>query len=328
MKYASIIVGIIAILIIAGCNSGGNGTDATGSAPKTPFLGGSDGVKIDFLDGEPPEEVTDGGILPFQAIVKLENKGEFDLKKDYVKVSLVGFLPEDFGVSQDDLRDKRPEDDLTPKIRDAEGNIQNPIMTEVTFPNVDSFFNFERSVTGNTPFIFRADICYKYQTTALSRICVLRDLISGNDDICDPSSVKKSYSSSSPVKIDGFKETVSGKDKISFSFDVTHVGTGSVYKEGDSSAQPGDCPSDARERRESENRVYINVETGLPNLRCVGLAGASTGFITLVDGKRTVTCTQELEPGRSDFETNVQVTADFNYKDSVQRDVLVKHIIE
>ena len=69
------------------------------------------------------------------------------------------------------------------------------------------------------------------------------------------------------------------------------------------------------------------MDTGLPNLRCVGLSSETSGYITLMNGKRAVTCTQDLDPGRNDFETNVEITLDYNYRDSVQQDVLVKHLV-
>jgi len=327
-KLNIILIGFLGLILLVSCDGGGQGSGDTASAPKTPFLGGTDGVVIEFLEGEPPEEVTDGGIFDFQAIVGLKNQGEYDLRRDYVDVDLIGILPEDFGVSSVDLRNKRPEDELTPRQRDAEGNIQDAIVTHVTFPDTDSFFNFERSIAGNTVFIFRADVCYKYQTRALSQICVLRDLVNlDNDDLCDPSESKRIFSSSSPVQVDNFRQTVSGRDKISFSFEISHSGQGDVLKEGDATSPPADCPKDSRERRERENKVLVNVETGLPNIKCVGLSGTATGYVTLVDGRRTVTCTQELDPGREDFETNVDITLDFNYQDYAQREVLVKRIV-
>jgi len=324
------IMGIIALLVLAGCGSGGGGGETTGVAPSTPFLGGSNGLNIEFFSGEPPNEVTDGGVYDFQAIVRLRNDGEYHINRDDVSVDLIGFLPEDFGTNFDDLNNKRPEDDLSARIRDAEGNIQDAIVSEVTFPDYDSYFNFERPITGNTAFIFRADVCYKYQTKALTRLCVLRDLVNvDNNDVCDPSSTKTIHSSSSPVQINSFKQTVTGRDKISFSFDVTHTGNsrGSVFKEGDASSPPGDCPKDPRERREKESRVLVTVETGLSDLRCVGLNGGTTGYINLVDGRRTVTCIQELDAGRNDFETNIDITLDFNYLDYTEQEVLVKHMI-
>ena len=326
-KLTSILLGVITLLIIAGC--GGGGGDSTGSAPTTPFLEGNDGLKIKFLVGDPPEEVTDGGIFDFQATVSLKNEGEFGLERNQVKIDLIGILPEDFGSSSDELSDKIPEDDPTPKKRDSEGNIIDPIETFVTFPNEDSFFNFEGSVSGNTVFIFRADVCYKYQTKALAQICVLRDLVNVDDDsVCDPSESKRVFSSSSPVGVSSFRQTVAGRDKLSFSFDITHKGRGDVFKEGDATSPPADCPRDPRERRAKENRVKVTVDTGLSNLRCVGLSGSTNGFITMVNDRRTVTCTQELDPGRNDFETNVEITLDFNYRDDAEQEVLVKHLVD
>jgi len=318
---------IILLIVIAGCGGGGGG-ETSGSAPTTPFLGGTNGLKIEFLTGEPPDEVTDGGQFDFQAIVSLKNEGEFDLKRDQVKVSLVGILPEDFGTSYDALTDKNPEDDLSPKIRDSEGNILNAIVTDVTFPDTDSFFNFDGEIAGNIASLFRAEVCYKYQTKAASRICVLRDLINlDTDDICDPSETKQIFSSSSPLQVTSFKQTVSSVDMISFSFDVVHSGSGDVFKEGDSTSSAGDCPRDFREKKNKENRVLVTVNTGLSNLRCSGLDGDTTGFINIHDGRRTVTCRQPLDSGRNDFETNVDITLDFNYLDFTETEVLVKHLI-
>ena len=327
MKKFVYLSSIFALLVlISACQQGSS--DSTGTAPKTPFLGGTKGLDLKFLDGSPPKEVTDSGTFPFQAIVSMKNQGEFDLKKDQVKVDLIGILPENFGTSIEDLSGKRPQDDPSPKKRDSEGNVIEPVETFITFPSDGSSFNFENSVTGNTPFIFRADVCYKYQTKALSRICVLRDLINTKKNtICKPSESKKIFSSASPVQVSSFRQTVAGQDKISFSFDIVQSGKGSVFKEGDSTSPAADCPKDPRASREKENKVLVNVDTKLPNLRCVGLEGTTSGYVTLVDGKRTITCTQELDSGRNDFETNVDITLDFNYNDITEEQVLVKHLI-
>ncbi|MCH9029164.1 MAG: hypothetical protein IH819_06015 [Bacteroidetes bacterium] len=118
------------------------------------------------------------------------------------------------------------------------------------------------------------------------------------------------------------------KDKISFNFDITHSGRGDVFKEGDADSPAADCPRDPRERRQKENKVFVAVDTGIPNLKCVGFSGGTSGFVTLVDGRRGITCAQELDPGRNDFETNVEITADFNYRDNVEQEVLVKHLLD
>src|SRR3989338_286114 len=325
-SFHIVIISILGLFIIAGCQGGGG--DNNGAAPKTPFLGGTQGLEIKFIDDSPPKEVTDSGTFNFQSIVSLKNKGEFDLNRDQVKIDLICFLPGDFGASQDDLTGKRQEDNPTAIKRDSEGNIIESTETFATFPSTDGYFNFGRSIPGNNIFIFRADVCYKYQTKAVSRLCVLRNLINvRKNDVCKPNEPKTVFTSGSPLKVSSFRETVSGQDKLSFSFEVTHSATGNVFKEGDSGSPAAVCPRDPREAREKENKVLVNVNTGLPNLRCVGLSSSTSGHITLMNGKKTVTCTQELDPGRNDFETNVEITLDYNYQDSVQQDVLVKHLI-
>jgi len=317
---------IILALAVAGCNN--NSSSSSTASPKTPFLGGAKGLEIKFFDDAPPAEVTDRGGFPFQSIVSLQNQGEYGLSRDFIKVDLIGFLPEDFGSNPSDLRGRHPESDLTPRIRDSEGNIQEPSLSEVTFPIQGGFFSFDKSVTGNTVFIFRADVCYKYQTKALSQICVLRDLVNNNNNgICKPTESKTVHSSASPVQVSGFRQTVTGKDKISFSFDVSHTLKGDVFKEGDATSAPAYCPKDSAERREKINKVKVTVDTGLSNLRCVGFESSTVGYISLVSGKRTVTCAQDLDPGRNDFTKNVEITLDFNYRDDVSRDILVKHLV-
>ncbi len=325
------------LLFVAGCDGG----DVQTGAPTTPFLGGAGGLEINFLEGSPPEEVTDGNTFDFQAIVKLKNNGEYDLQRDRVNVSLIGFSPADFGVVPGDeklLVGENPEDNPTPRQRDSEGNIIEPVETFVTFPSESKNFNFKGDLAGNTVFILRADVCYKYETMAVSEVCVLENMIDVADNaICDPSEAKSIFSSGSPIKVDGFRQSVVGKDKVQFSFDITHSGTGNIFVE---EFDRSDCPKDPSERRKKEDKVNVTINTGLPvvsagvpALNCVGLkdsiAGSvSTGAVTLVNGKRTITCTQTLASSRSDFKRPVDINVSFNYLSSVDKEVLVKHLVD
>ncbi len=72
--------GMIFLFFIAGCD---RGRDTPGGAPTTPFLGGSQGLEIGFIDGSPPDEVTDDD-FDFQVIVGLKNLGESE--KEYYDV--------------------------------------------------------------------------------------------------------------------------------------------------------------------------------------------------------------------------------------------------
>lgn len=341
---------VVLLFLIAACGKGG---DIVGGAPTTPFIGGTDGLEISFLEGNPPEEVTDKDTFDFQAVVKLVNNGEFDLEGDDVKVSLIGFSASDFRseddpeFTDDKLIEINPDDELTSKKKDSEGNIIDPIETFVTFPTEEASFNFKKSIGGNTPFIFRADVCYKYETKAISEICILENLVDARDDaICDPSETKTIFSSGSPVQLNSFRQSVAGRNKIQFSFDIVHSGQGTLFKPGGED-NPIDCPKDSSQRRKVENRVNVIISTGLdntpedaavptPSLKCVGLGPADngedvtdvTGVLTLIDGKRTVTCTLNLGEERTDFKKSINIDVGFNYRDIVDQEILVKRLAD
>ena len=339
-----IVLGAVILLFIAGCE-GDDGGAATGGVPRTPFLGGTQGLEIGFMEGLPPEEVTDGDTFPFQVFVNLKNVGEYEIGKNNAKVNLIGFSPGDFGVTAANLK-RTTEEALIPRQRDSEGNVIEPIEIIIEFPNNgdtdNEKFNYGGKIAGNTPFIFRADVCYKYQTKAVSEICVLQDMINPADDaICEPSAPKKVFSSGSPLQVTSFRQNVVGNDKIQFSFDIVHSGSGNIF-DYLNTGNPANCPKDLTNRRKNEDVVWVDVNTGLTamenvkDLTCVGLDDTQAGGykrggdIKLISGRRTITCMQTLPPveGRGDFKKQIDITLDFNYLDNVDREVLVKHLID
>ena len=327
---------IFFVLLISACSKSSGA--ATGSAPKTPFLGGTAGMTINFEKGNPPPEVTDDGTYSFNAIVSLKNDGEHKVLRDDVKVNLVGFDPSSFGQSFDDLKDVVPTDDLDAKRRDAEGNIVDGITTYAQFPKSGGDFVPSR-FPGNIPFTFRADVCYNYQTQAISKLCILRDMINVRDDsICKPNGVGTSgrqiYSSSAPVQVQNFRQTVVGKDKISFSFDIVLSGNVDVFWSKDErkpTTFDDGCPRDPRARRTVEDNVGIEI-TEIPNdpiftnLKCGGLDGLSTGVVRMINNKRTIVCTVDLTQDRLDLEKPVGITLKYNILDNKETTVLVKHL--
>lgn len=324
------------VLILSAC--GKRSGAATGGAPRTPFIGGTSGITITFLKDNPPPEVTDEESFAFQGIVRLKNDGEFKVPKNDIKVNLVGFDPSDFGQTFDDLKDVEPTDDLDSKKRDAEGNIIDGTESYASFPKSGSDF-IPTKFIGNIPFTFRADVCYNYETQSLSKLCILRDMINVRDDsICRPTGVgttgRQVYSSSAPVQITNFRQSVVGKDKISFSFDVILSSKVDVFWSKDERKPvtfDDGCPRDPRARRQVENQVGVEV-TEIPtdpiftNVKCGGLDGRTTGVIRLVNGQRTVVCTADLVQDRLDLEKGVGVKLKYNVLDTKETQVLIKHL--
>lgn len=325
---------IVSLFLLIGCERGtgpGKGT----APPRIPFMGGTNGILIDFEKGNPPDEVTDDSSFGFKVLVKLRNDGEFKVEKDNIKVNLLGIDPNDFGVGLEDLTRKEPEEDLLPRRKDAEGNILEGTTTFVIMPEGEDTELAARKFSGNTEFTFRAEVCYMYQTKASTKLCVLRDLVNiRKNAYCDPNEAKTTYSSGAPVQVTNFREAVAGKDKIAFNFDVVHSGRGTsgqgqILKYGDAESEAGECPKEPRARRTKEDKVKVIVDTKLGNLRCSGLSDGSgnEGYITLSEGRRTVTCIQDLSSDRSDFEKDVEITLQYNYEDFKEKKVLVKHLV-
>ena len=329
-----IVLMICLALLISSCNKSGA---STGGAPKTPYLGGTNAITVNFEKDSPPPEVTDDESFAFKSIVRLKNDGEFKVEKNNIKVNLVGFDPADFGKDFSDLKDVVPQDDLEPKRRDAEGNTIEGTTTFATFPRSGDDF-VPTKFLGNTPFTFRADVCYYYETHSQTNLCVLRDLINiRQNENCRPDTAKTIYSSSAPVQVNNFRESVIGKDKLSFSFDIVLNGKVDIFADK-SETKPTNfdaaCPRDPRARREVENNVIVEI-TEIPkdpiftDLRCGGLDNSNKGVVRLVNGKRTITCTVSLVQDRSDYlEKRVGINLAYNVLDRKETQVLIKHLAD
>lgn len=342
-RYCAVALFIFLILLVSACKKSGA---TTGGAPRTPFIGGTAGITMNFEKGSPPDEVTDDESFAFNAIIRLKNDGEFPVDKESMRVNLVGFDPADFGKTFDSIRDAKAEDTLDAKRKDAEGNIVEGTTTFVTFPKTPGDFFKPTKFPGNTEFTFRADACYFYATQSNTKLCILKDMINTNEEsLCLPNGGRITYSSSAPVQVSNFRQSVVGKNKISFSFDVVLSGNVDIFwnkDDGTPNIKSGDfkhqissfdvaCPRTPQLRRERESRVAVEI-TEIPddpifqNLKCGGLGNSDKGTIILVNGRRTITCTVELVDNRLDLEKVVGVNLFYNVLDIKEQRVLIKHL--
>ncbi|MAG38883.1 hypothetical protein CMO90_02235, partial [Candidatus Woesearchaeota archaeon] len=196
---------------------------STTTAEKT-FIGGTTGLLVEFIEGEPPAEVTDGGVTPFTVTVKLENKGEAFVAGENVSFALKGFYASDFGVNTSDLVMISEEDVLKNEINPDTGEAINSPPVYVTFP---SQFNFLGELSGNQVFPFVVDVCYQYKTIANTELCIKENLLDRtNTEICEVSGVKNIENSGGPIQITRFEEYTSGKNAVSFTLNVKNMGNG------------------------------------------------------------------------------------------------------
>jgi len=307
MRY---IIIILAILMLYGC-TGGDQTTTTSD----PFVGGTTGLKLDFVEGAPPKEAYDKGTFPFDVAVQLENVGETNVNKADIQVTISGFDPTDFSKTQAFMSQNSGED-LRGTYKNSENRVIEGTISTVEFNG----FSYMENLTGNTPFFIRADVCYKYGTTANTKLCYRENILDPEEDndLCEINADKKVYNSGSPVQVENFKETGRGTNKIGFNFDIKHKGTGEIF-------DPGTTCDDSD--RKFEDVIYVTVDTGMGGgLDCSSLDQGTKGSVKMYDNHKTVSCVQEVNDP-ADFEKPVVITLEFDYEEDKTEEIMIKHAV-
>ncbi|MBS3128316.1 hypothetical protein J4410_04180 [Candidatus Woesearchaeota archaeon] len=320
MKQKMILI-MSLVIFLAACGSSDDGKQVS---RQNPFLGGTNGVMIEYVQNSPPSEVYDGGDSPFNIVLKLKNRGEYFIPKDKVYVELAGFAPEAFGLTPAAMR-VSPQEDLIATTVDSEGTKIEGNEVYIEFENL----NHEDPITGATftyPTI-RADVCYQYGTVAQSILCSREDLVQPQGEgVCSLSEDKVVFNSAAPVQITRLRQNPMAKDKIGFQFDVQHLGIdaqGKVFELGTACEETF---------RTYEDKVMVRVTTDRPGLYCSGLietgtttsTGTIEGAVNLYGGKKMVQCTQVIQnPG--DFEFPVTIELEYDYQNTVKTSLVVKH---
>lgn len=314
MKFKYLITFVLAVAMVfaAGCSK------QTGPSMTSPFIGGTTGLTMEFIDGAPPEEVYDGGNYPFTAVVKVENIGESDIAVGDAKITISGIDAADFGTESESLVQYNSEDIIGAK-KNAEGGTTEGTILHMTFPK-DSEFNYGEALSGNIQFPFLATACYKYENKANAMLCVKDNPLETKESVCVVDEIKEVYNSGGPIQILNFAETPRGKGELAFTFEIWHQGTGSVFE----------LNTECDDSIQTKDKVYISVDTGIDGLECTGLTGgdAKSGYVTLYEGKRSITCTQDVSSASGDYEKVVEIITQYDYEQEITTNVLVKHAAE
>ena len=82
-----------------------------------------------------------------------------------------------------------------------------------------------------------------------------------------------------------------------------------------------------------ENKIWVRVEKPA-EITCSGLIGGSgnEGYVVLFKGtdsstslSRTVTCNYDLPPTTTAYESLVRITLEYDYKEFVSKEIIIKH---
>ena len=272
-----IIVLLMVLTMLVACESQTDSDKTSSGATTNAFVGGEKGLDIKFVKGTPPEEVFDKN-YPFNINLRIENVGEADIPKSEAIVKIKGISPSDFGNVE---LTKTSQLDLNGASLDPNNNVIDGGIETIDFANLQA-----SEVTGSVSYPLVGEVCYPYETKVVSKICILEDLLgktrkSGEEPLCSVDEVKEVENSGAPVKVSNFKETAVAEDKVSFSFDINHVGEGLIFKK-DSACEPDLA---------NKNKVFVTVKSGIEDgdLKCNELGGGTTGEVSLFGDNRAET---------------------------------------
>jgi len=316
MRTRNILFAVVAVLILGigtGCSSSTTNGENGGISSSGAFIGGTKGIAMEFLPGAPPDSVFDVN-YPFSVNVKTENVGEWEINKSNIFFTITGVNPSDFGLLQGNLT-KIPDENLDRAQKDPNGNQIQGTVSNIEFNG----FQYQSKVAGQVQFNVKAEACYLYGTTAQTQLCISKDFLgkSGEKGTCVASENKNVENSGAPVHITTFTESVVGNNKLSFIFNVKHVGTGAVYEPNTL------CSTDLAHR----NKVKVKVsDPAIGQISCSGLEGGLLeGIVTLYQGERSIRCTLTVDNDKlNDYEKVINIQVMYDYKDYIETPLLVK----
>lgn len=321
MRKLLLIALILVSVVVAGCTGSAPATDNT----KT-FVGGTEGVVIRFEESAPPIDIISGE--GFDVVAVLTNRGEFPVDQGSYRLFLKGFSPRDFDTTPGDLNITPFGDQYVLEPADINpdtGETIDPYDVYVSIP--EDGLTYVGGVTGNMEYPMVLEICYPYQTEAYGKLCIKRNLRdSTDDDTCIISGPKDMTSSGAPIGVRNLEEYSGGSERIRFSFEVY---------DANPSADIYSPLSDCAEGYQTENQVYVNVNTGFEGslLSCNGLGDSTNGevgnTIKLNSGVRKITCSQEIPSNqRGDYVKTVHIYTTYDVGQRLSKTLLVKNVDE
>ncbi len=293
-------------LLLFGCQTQDQGV----AGPS--FVGGTNGLLINFLQDAPPDTVYDANRAEFQVAVQVKNAGEWDVPVGSLKISLSGVDPVDFGMVDANMQ-KSSDTLLSATKKDSAGAIIQGSQLVFTFPG----FSYKADLPGDVQHTIKADACYAYGTKALTSTCIKKDLTKVDTSVCIVDSDRPVANSGAPVQVFSVRQSAGGKDSILLTIVLKQTGTGEIFKSG------LNCASGIS----NENVVNFKINTGMTSeLSCSGIStgtGTVSGDVTLYNGERQITCTQKTG-GQGDFVKTVEITLGYDHKVSTSKSVVVK----
>ncbi|MDD5253826.1 MAG: hypothetical protein PHG05_01835 [Candidatus Nanoarchaeia archaeon] len=293
-------------LFLVGCSQ----TDTTTSGR---FIGGTTGLELGFVEGEPPLVVGDNNEDEFDIGIIAKNQGEADIEAGKMIVTLQGIEKDAFSLSSLSQRTTTKIEKRS-KIREK---VTEPDQIEVRFKNA----KYKYDLDSDFPQDLRADVCYEYQTKAVGDLCLKKKPNSqGDEDQCELSNEAMSIENSgAPVSIVSMSQ-IPRSTSIKLTFDIMVQGDGVVYA-------PGTFSSECGLNDELEDKIRVKLSgVGDLSIKCARLGDSNDGLVELIGGARTISCdidTASLQETAFKKPLNIELT--YFYKDTIATSFTVEN---
>jgi hypothetical protein len=332
MKNSILITAVVvSVLFLAGCSSGN-----TTSSSSTPYIGGTNGLLISFLDNSPPPQVPDNEQMPFNIVVVLENAGEANVAAGRASVRVTGIYPQDFGLTSADQLKNTNANEVTGIRKDAAGNRIQGSTEQVQIPAGTGTLNFKRLLTtGNLELPLFTTVCYTYSTTASGRYCLKANPNSNVGGVCEPSGAQQIFSSASPIQVDSLVQSYAGTSAVNINFKISKKGNGNIFAPTTDPTEPT-CGLTPTSKVTDENKVEVSVT--LPGaaetetVTCYGLTGATAGTTTKgtlrldSQGTAMVSC-KIINAAAVDAVREVKIDVKFDYSETRSSSLIIQHLL-
>lgn len=308
MDYKKVLVMFLVLIFLAGCKT--TTQQASGA-----YVGGTNGLKIEFVESEPPDTVLDANSDQFYITLRFTNQGEHDLDEGDIKVTLDGISKQEFQLSSLTKTNENTligsQKERTEIIAGDEG--------EVSFEA-----KYKPDLSADFKVKIGANVCYQYETETISSLCLEKDVSARvkEKDACTIDQEKTIQNSAAPIQISNLKERPIGTNKIKVTFDVENKGLGTPFEPNAFAA--GDC----YEKEDKKEKVQVRIVPGGSSplkFECSKLDNQAIGVVRLIEGKASISCeasTSGLQ--ETPYESPLNIYVDYTYKDYASKEITVE----
>lgn len=301
------------LIVLAGCASL---TRTQQPESEGAFVGGTQGLSMSFVEGEPPARVLDDGQEVFFITLMLRNEGEFTVPTGRIISSLSGISQDAFALKS---LDAKSDFVLESKSKSRDATLPGG-QEEISFGEA----KYKPDLPADFPIDLRADICYDYQTEAVTSICLkknvlARDELEDNCMIDNPS--LKVENSGGPIQISNVNERPGGNNKVRVSFDVSNRGIGAVY-------EPNTFTSSCGGNEDKKDTMFVEISStsNKYKIACSRFGNTNRGLVRLVNGVKTVNCEVDTsglqETSFTDF---LIIKSTYMYRDAVSVPITIEN---